>query len=149
MELYFCLLFYHAEFRYYPAVYQSQYIKENYAVDISDQSLRNWRRLLEKKNLIASDTEDTKFYACKKEMKPRAITGEEHKKAWREFYSRLEAGENPDTARKDVYYKNNGMPRKQLGFSENALEHEILSELHRILENSIKYNKIIIESERI
>lgn len=149
MELYFYLLFYHFEFRYYPAVYQSQYIRENYGIEISDQSLRNWRQKLEKKNLISTDEEDTKFYACKRKQKPRIITEEEHKTAWREFYSRLEAGEHLDELRKEIYYKNDGMPRKQYGFSENALEHKILAELHRILENTTKQDKIIIESEWI
>lgn len=149
MKLYLYLLFYHSEFRYFPAVYQSQYIKENYSIEISDQTLRNWRRKLEEKNLISTDEEDTRFYACRREQKPRAITEEEHKSAWREFYSRFEAGEHPDEVRKEIYYKNDGMPRKQYGFSENALEHEILAELHRILENTSKYNEIIKESEWI
>ena len=63
MELYFFLLFYHSEFRYFPAVYQSQYINENYSIEISDQTLRNWRRKLEEKNLISTDEEDAKFYS--------------------------------------------------------------------------------------
>jgi hypothetical protein len=149
MELYLYLLFYHFEFRYYPAVYQSQYIKENYSIEISDQTLRNWRRKLEEKNLIFTNDEDAKFFACRRKQKPREITEEEYKKAWREFYSRLEAGENPNEVRKEIYYKNDGMPRKQCGFSENALEHELLSELHRILKNKEESKGIIIESEWI
>lgn len=56
-----------------------------------------------------------------------------YRTAWREFYTRLGAGENGDELRKEIYYKYGGMPRKQCGLIENALERVKLDELHRIL----------------
>lgn len=60
----------------------------------------------------------------------------EYRKAWREFYARLGAGESGHELRKEIYYKYGGMPRKQCGLIENALERDKLDELHRILYNS-------------
>jgi hypothetical protein len=61
---------------------------------------------------------------------------EEYRKAWREFYARLGAGESGDELRKEIYYKFGGMPRKQCRLIENALERDKLDELHRILSKS-------------
>lgn len=61
---------------------------------------------------------------------------EEYRKAWREFYARLGAGESGDELRKEIYYKFGGMPRKQCRLIENALEQDKLDELHRILSKS-------------
>ena len=60
----------------------------------------------------------------------------EYRTAWREFYARLGAGESGDELRKEIYYKYGGMPRKQCGLVENALERDKLDELHRILSKS-------------
>lgn len=65
------------------------------------------------------------------------MSEEEYKKAWREFYARLGAGENGDELRKEIYHKYGGMPRKQCGLIENALEQDKMQELRKILE---KYN---------
>lgn len=59
---------------------------------------------------------------------------EEYRKAWREFYARLGAGEIGDELRKEIYYKFGGMPRKQCGLIENALEGDKMQELRNILE---------------
>lgn len=60
----------------------------------------------------------------------------EYRTAWREFYTRLGAGESGDELRKEIYYKYGGMPRKQCGLIGNALERDKLDELHRILSKS-------------
>lgn len=59
----------------------------------------------------------------------------EYRKAWREFYARLGAGESGDELRKEIYYKFGGMPRKQCGLIENALEGDKMQELRNILED--------------
>lgn len=35
-----------------------------------------------------------------------------YKDAWKEFYNRVEAGEDAGEVRRDIYYQNAGMPRK-------------------------------------
>lgn len=133
METFFSLLLFHLEFRYYPATYQSQFLKESFAIDISDQTLRNWKKKLIDLNWIAIDENDCRYYTCRKGEKPVPIDIKQHKKAWREFYSRIGKGEIPEEVQRDIYYKNNGMPRKQRGFAENAIEQEKTQELRRIL----------------
>ena len=57
----------------------------------------------------------------------------EYRTAWREFYARLGAGESGDELRKEIYYKYGGMPRKQCGLIENALEQDKMQEYTGIL----------------
>lgn len=133
MEIFFSLLFFDSEFRYYTATYQAKYMKEKLNIEVSDQSLRNWKKILIKLNWIAIDEEDCKYYSCRKNQKPVEIKMEEHKKAWREFYARVGKGENADTVRREIYYKYNGLPRKQCGFAENAIEHDKMQEFRQIL----------------
>ena len=135
MKQHFFLLFYHPEYQFLPSNHQAKFLKEYYGITVSDQSLRNWQRQLINRNWIAKDKENAKYYLCRKGERPREITEEEYRKAWREFYNRLGAGENGDELRKEIYYKYGGMPRKQCGFTENALEWGKLDELHRILYN--------------
>lgn len=48
----------------------------------------------------------------------------------------MERGENPEAVRREIYYRNNGMPRKQRGFAENAIEQDKMQELRKILKKS-------------
>ena len=133
METFFSLLFFDSEFRYYPATYQAQLMREKLNIEVSDQSLRNWKKILIKLNWIAIDEEDCKYYSCRKNQKPVEIKMGEHKKAWREFYARVGKGENADIVWREIYYKYNGLPRKQRGFAENAIEHDKIQEFRQIL----------------
>lgn len=124
-----------------PSNHQAKFLETNYGIDVSDQSLRNWQKLLTDRNWIIQDKENVKYYLCRKGERPREMPEEEYKKAWQEFYTRLGAGESGDELRKEIYYKYGGMPRKQYGLIENALEREKLQELHQILlENNRKRN---------
>lgn len=98
--------------------------------------MRTWKKKLTYNNLIAIDKQDVKYYACRKNQKPREMESEEYKKGWREFYNRIEAGEDAGDVRRDIYYQNAGMPRKQFGFAENALTWDKMQELLHILEVS-------------
>lgn len=154
METFFSLLLFDGEFRYFPATYQSQLLRERYNIHISDQTLRNWKKKLIDLNWIAVDENDCRYYTCRRGEKPTAIDMERHKKEWREFYSRMERGENPETVRREIYYRNNGMPRKQRGFAENAIEQDKMQELRKILKKSewfdancrkIRWNRVILQ----
>ncbi len=61
---------------------------------------------------------------------------ETHKALWREFYGRIKSGEEPDEARRAIYYKNNGMPRKQCGFMESGIYQDEMGELRKTLKQS-------------
>ena len=135
MEIHFFLLFYHPEYQFLPSNHQAKYIEENYGMKLSDQSLRNWQKLLIKKNWISKDTEKVKYVLCRKNELPREMAAEDYKRAWRIFYSRIAKGEDAGEVRQDIYYTFGGMPRKQVGFTENALESSKLQELRNILEN--------------
>lgn len=119
-----------------PSNHQAKFLETNYGIEVSDQSLRNWQKLLTDRNWIVPDTENVKYYLCRKGEQPREMPEGEYRKAWREFYTRLGAGESGDELRKEIYYKYGGMPRKQCGLIENALERKKLDELHLILYNS-------------
>lgn len=134
MELFLSLLLFNPDFRYYPATYQAQYLKENYKVEISDQSLRNWKKKLVELNWIATDKNDYRCFACCKGKEPAKMDEEQYRNAWRQFYAAIQNGGQPDDARKDIYHQNHGMPRKQYGFQENAFELEKIDELRRILD---------------
>ena len=136
METFFSLLLFDTEFRYFPATYQAQLLREQYDITISDQTLRNWKKKLIDLNWIAIDENDCRYYSCRRGEKPAAIDREQHRKEWREFYGRIEQGENPETVRREIYYRNNGMPRKQRGFAENAIEQDKMQELRKILKKS-------------
>lgn len=99
--------------------------------------MRNWKKELIKLNWISDDEQDCKYYACRKNQKPIEIDVKKHKSAWREFYARVGKGESADEVRRDIYYKHNGMPRKQRGFVENAIEQEKMNEFRSILYKNI------------
>lgn len=87
-------------------------------------------------NWIALDDTDCRYYACRKEQKPTEMEIEQYKRSWHEFYAKVANGADPGEERKELYYKNGGMPRKQCGLIENALESEKLNELKDILDQS-------------
>lgn len=136
MQKFLFLLFYHEEYRYFPATYQAQFLKEVFQIEVTDQTLRNWKKKLIGLNWIAIDTQDMKYYACNKGQRPRGIDGEIHKAAWKQFYDRVSKGEDAGDVRRSIYYQNGGMPRKQFGFAENGIEFRKLQELRKILEES-------------
>lgn len=84
-------------------------------------------------NWVALDETDCRYYACRKEQKPTEMEMEQYKRSWREFYEKVAEGADPGEERKEIYYKNGGMPRKQRGFAENALEQDKMQELRNIL----------------
>lgn len=88
------------------------------------------------KGWIAKDLNNVKYVLCKKGMKPREMPEELYKKAWKEFYSRWGKGEDQTELRIEIYYKYDGMPRKQCGFAENAFFQTELQELCHILEET-------------
>lgn len=136
METFFSLLMFHPEFRYYPATYQKQFLQEYYNIDISDQTLRNWKKKLLELNWITIDEDDCRYYACRKEKKPSEMEMEKYRKAWKVFYTRVAEGKPPGDARRDIYYQCHGMPRKQRGFIENAIEQEKLGDFKKVLSKS-------------
>lgn len=133
MQRFLFLLFFDKEYRYFPATYQKQFLKNHYQIEVSDETLRNWKKKLIELGWIAIDTDDAKYYACRKGQKPRGIEGEIHKAAWKQFYDRVSKGEDAGMVRGSIYHQNEGMPRKQFGFAENGIESEKLQELRNIL----------------
>lgn len=135
MEKFYFLLFNHEEFRYYPATSQSQFMEEVFDIKVCDQTLRNWKKKLIQLGWIALDDRDIRYYACNKGIIPREMDKEIYCKAWREFYDLCESGVDAGRARSIIYRKNDGMPRKQLGFAENAFYQDKTQELREILED--------------
>lgn len=135
MEIHLFLLFYHPNYQFLPSNHQSKYLEENYEITVSDQSLRNWQNLLLDRNWIAKDSEKVKYCLCRKGEKPREITEEQYKKAWHKYFALTADGLNRSTALHIIYENCGGMPRKQVGFTENALTQNKLQELRNILEN--------------
>lgn len=135
METHFFLLFYEPEYQFLPSNHQAKYLGENYQLTVSDHSLRNWQRFLIDKNWIAKDKSKVKYFLCRKGKPPYEITEEEYKKAWHKYFSLCQKGIDRSTALHIIYDSYGGMPRKQVGFSENALTQEKLQELRNILEN--------------
>ena len=133
MEKYFFLLFYDSNYQFLPSNHQAKKLEEIYKITVSDQTLRNWKKLLLDKNWIAQDEEKVRYLLCKRDELPREITKEEFAAVWKEFYARKSKGENPEDIRKEIYYKLDGLPRKQVGFTENALEKEKLDTLRSLL----------------
>ena len=136
MQKFLFLLFYHEEYKYFPATYQAQFLKEVFRIKVSDQTLRNWKRKLIELNWIAIDNQDIRYYTCRRGQRPSGIEGEIHKAAWRQFYARVSKGEDAREVRRSIYYQNEGMPRRQFGFAENGIEFTKLQELRKILEES-------------
>lgn len=134
MEIHFFLLFYEPEYQFLPSNHQAKYLESNYEITVSDQSLRNWKNLLVDRNWIAEDKGKVKYCLCRKGVPPREITETEYKKAWHKYFSLTAEGVDRSTALHTIYENCGGMPRKQFGFSENALELNKLQELHQILE---------------
>lgn len=97
-------MFCHEEYRYYPATYQAQFLKEVYQIDVTDETLRNWKNKLIELNWIAIDTEDVRYYACRKGQKPSGMESENYKAAWRQFYDRVAKGEDADVVRSSIYH---------------------------------------------
>lgn len=133
MQKFLFLLFYHKEYRYYPATYQAQFLKEVFRVKISDQTLRNWKKKLIELNWIAIDTDDIKYFACRHGQRPIGMDSRNYKAAWRQFYDRVADGEDPGMVRSSIYYQNKGMPRRQFGFAENGINTDKLNKLRAIL----------------
>lgn len=135
-EAFFSLLLTNAEFCYYPATYQAQVLRKQYQIEVSDQTLRNWKKRLEEKNWFKVDSNDNQYYLCRKGEKPQAIDATIHNQAWKKFYSMIKNGENPGDARSKIFYEYGGMPRKQAKFAENGIEHIKLSELRSTLKKN-------------
>lgn len=76
-----------------------------------------------------------KYVLCRKGESPREMTEEQYKKAWHKYFALTESGISRGGSLHIVYEENRGMPRKQVGFTENALESAKLQELRSILEN--------------
>lgn len=137
MDTFFSLLFFDEDFKYYPATYQSIFMKDYFNIHISAQTLRNWKKKLVELNWITIDETDCRYYACRKEQKPTEMEMDRYKRSWREFYSNVARGAYPSDERREIYRKNGGMPRKQYGFAENAIERDKLDELRGVLEGLV------------
>ena len=137
MQTHFFLLFYHPDYQFLPSNHQAKHLLDNYGIEVSSQSLRNWQKKLIALNWITEDSEKVRYYICRKNHYPREITEDIYKQIWREFYSRAGKNENEGDLRIEIYRKYGGMPRKQCGFSENVLMLKELQELRDILENSM------------
>lgn len=105
--------------------------------------MRNWQNLLIKKNWIAKDKDKVRYCLCRKGEPPREITEEEYKKAWHRYFALTAEGVERSPALHIVYAENDGMPRKQVGFTENVLTWDNLQELRSILENFPDNNIIV------
>ena len=136
MQQHFSSLFNEPEYQLLPSNHQTRFLKEHYGITVSDQSLRNWQRLLTDKNWIIEDSEKVKYYLCRKDSPPQEITEEEYKKKWREFFTRAANGEDENTLRQSLSYEWGGIPRKQFGLTANALEQDKIGELFSILHKS-------------
>jgi len=132
LEQYLYLLFYDLEYRYCSSDYQAQVLKEKYNLDISGQTLLNWKKHLREKNFIMDA--DEKYCLCRSGEKPTEIPAEEYKKIIEELRQKIKDGEDETSARTDIYYKYGGMPMIRKGFQENLFEKEKLDRLHEILE---------------
>lgn len=124
------------EYQFLPSNHQAKFLKEKYGITISDQSLRNWQNELVKRNWVAVDREKVKYYLCRKGEPPKEITEKEYTDLWHKYFSLTENKVDRSTALHIIYGEGGGMPRKQCGLSENALEREKLEELRRVLERS-------------
>lgn len=69
------------------------FLETNYGITVSDQSLRNWQKLLINRNWITKDKENVKYYLCRGRAAPRNA-GEGIQNSVAEFYARLGAGES-------------------------------------------------------
>lgn len=134
METHLFLLFYEPEYQFLPSNHQAKYLEDNYNISVSDASLRNWQNLLIKRNWIAKDKDKVKYVLCRKGQTPREITEEEYKKLWHEYFALIEKGFDRGAALHIIYEEKDGMPRRQVGLTENALTQHKLQELRQILE---------------
>lgn len=134
METHFFLLLYEPEYQFLPSNHQAKYLEKNHNISISDASLRNWQNLLIKKNWIAKDSSKVKYVLCRKGKAPKEITEEKYKHLWHKYFLLTENGVNRSTALHIIYEENKGMPRRQVGLTENALTQDKLQELRQILE---------------
>ncbi len=135
MQTHLFLLFYHPDYQFLPSNHQAKFLLDNYGIKVSDQSLRNWQNLLIDKNWIAKDKEHVKYVLCRKGESPREITRDEYIKAWQRYFALIADKVPRSTALHIIYTECGGMPRKQYGIAENALQQEKLQELRNILEN--------------
>lgn len=136
MEAHFFLLFYHPDYQFLPSNHQAKFLQENYGITVSDQCLRNWQKKLIDLNWIAKDKEKVRYCLCRKDEPPREMTEEQYKKAWHKYFALPGKGLDRSSALHMIFEENEGMPRKQVGFTENALKQAELQELRKILENS-------------
>ncbi len=132
-EVLFGLLLTDNDFCYHPATYQSQLLKEQFGVELSAQTIRNWRKKLKGKNWFIDNESDCRYVLCRKGVKPEEIDAEVYKAAWREFFEAVRNGADPGQMRQRIYWRYGGMPRKQAKFTENALEQVKINELRSIL----------------
>ena len=77
--------------------------------------------MLIKRNWIAKDKDKVKYCLCRKGELPREISEEEYRKAWHKYFDLTAEGVKRSFALHIVYIESHGMPRKQVGFTENAL----------------------------
>ena len=55
-------------------------------------------------NWIAIDTDDVKYYACRKGQRPSGMESENYKAAWKQFYDRVSKGEDAGAVRSSIYH---------------------------------------------
>ena len=133
MQYHFYYLFCDPDYQYLPATSQAMFLKEHCNVQISSQSLINWQRLLTSRNWLAEDRDKVRYYICRKGEYPKEITQQEYRTIWTEFFQRVEAGEDAQELRIDIYGKHGGMPRRKYGLTGNAIEQAKLDKLYDIL----------------
>jgi len=136
METHFFLLLYHPDYQFLPSNHQARFLEENYGITVSDASLRNWQKKLIKLNWIAKDRDKVRYCLCRKGRPPKEIAEEEYKKVWPKFYARTNNGMTHAQAIGKIFDEHGGMPRKQVGITENALKWDKLQELRNILEET-------------
>lgn len=98
--------------------------------------MRNWQNLMISRGWIVKDKDKVKYCLCRKGETPREITEEEYKRAWHKYFALTANGMGRKDALLTIFYKWDGMPRKQVGFIENAFFLAKFAELQNILEDS-------------
>ena len=86
---------------------------------------------------IAKDKDKVKYCLCRKGETPREITEDEYKRAWHKYFALTTNGMGRKDALLTIFYECDGMPRKQVGFIENAFFLSELQELRDVLGDSI------------
>lgn len=136
METYLFLLFNAPDYEFLPSNHQARYLKKNYGIEISDQSLRNWQRLLIDREWIAKDKESARYYLCRKGQSPREITADEYRRAWNKYFALIAKGISRKSALHIIFEEYDGIPRKQVGLIQNAFYLDKLQELWNTLDGN-------------